>query len=743
MAQRRQVVMAFDERSDRTSARLRGGKGSYLARMHALGLPVPPGFTVVTTVARAVLEEGRLPNRLASQLDRELAALERKTGKKLGDATRPLLLSVRSGAEFSMPGMMDTILNLGMDQEIRATLEARGGKKFADACYDRFISQYGRAQSALPAAREQLDHAIRLVLESWSSERAVAYRTAQSIPENLGTAVTVQAMVFGNLDERSGTGVAFSRDPNTGVPGLYGEFLPQAQGEDIVSGSHTPQPISSLQEWDAALYSELAHYAQVLEKELGAIADIEFTIESGTLYLLQCRPAKLSAEAAATFAVHQQWEKRWTKEQAVQSLTPAQIDSLTSLSTFAPRTRDQKASYLGLGIPASPGAVVGIIATSSQQAVEMKGRGSKIILVRPDTNPDDLPGMIAADGIVTLTGGATSHAAVVARQLGKPCVVGIDSLPDHVVRADAYLGSGHTSRHLSVCGTTGVVCEGSLDIVERTPTKEVNIFLKWTQGQCPQPRIDFESVGQRQNVCSLLVDVYLSEAMAHAARGTALAYETRQLQQKIAIETAETFACYLAIAVASELRNLWAASRAASLMPRKVLELSSTYGIVNDSERGDARILVRLERLSREGQSEFFSIAESLFRDNFWNPAYGGEKWANIAQAVHAFLTRTWPHGMFVDRVFDLRHNGGVLFDKHPMLIPYGDLGDAEHLLQSLLTCKARAKDASDLMAEFVIRALGYSGSKDDPWKNFSPRLEILQMWARGKAANLWKDELS
>jgi pyruvate,orthophosphate dikinase len=733
---RRQVVMAISDRPDMRTARLRGGKGAHLAQMHSLGLPVPLGFTVTTTVARAFMERGMLPNRLGHQVDRELMKLEKQTGKKFGDPQNPLLLSVRSGAEVSMPGMMDTVLNLGMNRVTRDALAETVGANFADDCMRNFFATYSSALGCTKTServelfrevneispRIQLDTAINAVLNSWQSERAIAYRAACNIPDTLGTAVTVQAMVFGNRDERSGTGVVFSRNPITGEPELYGEFLPMAQGEDIVSGSRTPMQISMLMEWNPELYQELLDYTQRIETHLGAIADIEFTIESGTLYLLQCRAAKLTAQAAATFAVHQQWAKHWTKERAIQSLSLDQRAALSVCNAFSFGNAEHQAeSLIGTGLPASPGAANGKVATSSEDAIRLKAAGERVVLVRPDTTPADLPGMLASDAIVTLVGGTTSHAAVVARELGIPAVVGIGTMP-------TWIKQGH--KNISVCGTTGSVYEGLQHIESQLATKEVNIFRKWVTLSRPPPRIDFAAVHQQVDVSSLCMQIYFLESMAHAARGSTLEAEIVAMRDKLVVDTAERFACYLAIAVASELRYAWR-SVSASFSGSDLEVLGRVYEITENHVKGSENILPVLQRLGEQQHTAFFQFAEKLFNQGKWERGIGGEKWAAIARAGHLFLSGTLTHTTFVDHVFDLRHNGGRLFDKHRMVRNESNIVD-------ILDIKKRISSPSELLQEFQDLEYGYHNGTSQSLH--LAELETISLWAKGVSLNLWKD---
>ena len=469
---RRQVVFSFDEITPASqSAAVRGGKGHHLSEMVALGLPVPPGFTVTTTVARAYRETGALPKRFLPQLDTKLRTLERQTGKRFGDPANPLLLSVRSGAAASMPGMLDTVLNIGLNEEIVASLARSAGEVFARDTWDRFQTQFSLlAAGMLPSNASdpytQLTTAINAVMASWTSERAEAYRAAHGLPGWWGTAVNVQSMVFGNLDDQSGTGVVFSHDPATGRPGVCGEFLPRAQGEDVVSGVRTPLPIEEMASWAPSVHTKLVAYVERLARHFDDIVDIEFTVEKGELYLLQARRAKRTPRVAVTFAVHEAWAKRITREEAVSLIPDSTVENLTA-SAVAPCENRKE---IARGLAAASGAVVGEVALTSSRASQLASEGRRVILVTRDTSPDDLSGMLASVGLLTQTGGATCHAAVVARELNLPSVVGAKNLD---------LETLHEGDVVTVDGTAGVVYAGELPIITAELSKEENIFLRW------------------------------------------------------------------------------------------------------------------------------------------------------------------------------------------------------------------------------------------------------------------------
>ncbi|KOG88555.1 pyruvate, phosphate dikinase [Streptomyces varsoviensis] len=459
---------------DRSMAGLLGGKGANLAEMTRLGLPVPPGFTVTTEACRVFLDTGGEPPGLWREVSGRLAALESAAGRRLGQPEDPLLLSVRSGARFSMPGMMETILDIGLDDEsVHGLAEVSGDERFAWDSYRRLVQMFGstvmgvdsahfeRALAALKEARgapddvhldagdlarlvgtfkelirgeagepfpqsptEQLRRAVRAVFASWNGERARLYRRRERIPDDLGTAVNVQRMVFGNLGSDSGSGVAFTRDPATGRAGLYGDYLPVAQGEDVVAGIRNTVPLTELERLDPTSYARLRGHMDTLERHYRDLCDIEFTIERGTLWMLQTRVGKRTADAAFVIAAQLAEEGLITSDEA---LTRVCGDQLARL--MFPRFDTSAASDpLAAGLPASPGAAVGAAVFDSAEAVRRAAAGEKVVLVRQETTPDDLPGMIAAQAVLTSRGGKTSHAAVVARGMGKVCVCGAEEL---------------------------------------------------------------------------------------------------------------------------------------------------------------------------------------------------------------------------------------------------------------------------------------------------------------------------
>jgi pyruvate,orthophosphate dikinase len=457
-----------------------GGKAWSIARMQALGLNVPPAVVITTRACAAFIAGHATPPGLEDDIAAGVAWLEERTGRRFGAGPRPLLVSVRSGASVSMPGMMDTVLNLGINDETEAALRDEcGDPVFARNTHRRFLDLYAhivlKAHSPAPGdggdpeawraaihaatghevpqqAEAQLRGAVRAVFESWNSRRARRYRQHHGISDDLGTAVTIQAMVFGNLDARSGTGVLFSRNPLTGEPAPYGEYLPQAQGEDVVSGKFTPEPLSALANELPDVHADLLAAAQTLERAGRDVQDIEFTIERGQIFFLQSRAAKLSPHAAARIAVDLAREGLIDEDGALRRITPDQVRIL--LAPHISEAALHGAHALATGEGASPGVGIGVLVHDSDEAERRAHAGEAVILARPTTSPDDLHGMIGARAVVTELGGSTSHAAVVGRALGLPCVVGCGK----------GALEGLAGRTVTVDGRTGKVYAGALPI---------------------------------------------------------------------------------------------------------------------------------------------------------------------------------------------------------------------------------------------------------------------------------------
>ncbi len=519
----------FDFAEDSGGGReLLGGKGVGLAEMTALGVPVPDGFTITTEACRAYLASGgQVPAGLDEEVDEHIAALEQRTGKGFGDDSEPLLVSVRSGAAISMPGMMDTILNLGLnDVAVEGLATSTGNPRFALDSYRRLIQMYGevvdgvdgqrfeQALTDLKAARgaahdvdltpddlralvatfsaiyeeetgsafpqeprEQLRRAYRAVFDSWNAPRARVYRRANDIPDDLGTAVNVVQMVFGNRGESSGTGVCFTRDPATGERRLYGEFLSNAQGEDVVAGIRTPEPIDRMRERMPVAFEQLVDTIDRLEAHYRDLQDVEFTVEEGTLYLLQTRTGKRTATAALRVAAEMVDEGLISREEAVARIDPGQLDQLLHPMIDPDATVEVAAR----GLNASPGAASGAIVLDADTAEERGKAGEAVILVRWETTPDDIHGLIHARGVLTAHGGMTSHAAVVARGMGKPCVAGCEELSIDVAAGTLRIGE-HELRAgdvITVDGGTGSVIVGSVPLVPPAIDENFGTILEW------------------------------------------------------------------------------------------------------------------------------------------------------------------------------------------------------------------------------------------------------------------------
>jgi pyruvate,orthophosphate dikinase len=504
-------VFDFDEPT--TGGReLLGGKGVGLAEMTLMGVPVPAGFTITTDACRAYMVARDLPPGLEDEVDEHVRRLEERAGKQFGSADDPLLVSVRSGAAVSMPGMMDTILNLGLNDEAAAGLAARtDNARFAYDSYRRLIQMFGEVVegidghrfqfddsedlksvverfkgiyreetgSAFPTdAREQLLRAVRAVFESWDTPRAQVYRRAHDIPDDLGTAVNVVQMVFGNKGDRSGTGVAFTRDPSTGESGLYGEFLANAQGEDVVAGIRTPEPIEAMRERLPKAFEQFVETMHRLEEHYRDMQDIEFTVEDEQLYLLQTRAAKRTAAAALKAAVTMVDEGLISREEAVGRIDPGQLDQLLH-PMIDPKAQLEVAAK---GLNASPGAASGGIVFDADTAVE-RAKSGPVILVSWETTPDDIHGMIAAEGILTVHGGMTSHAAVVARGMGKPCVAGCEELT--LGKGTATLAGQvlHEGDVITIDGGTGRVFIGAVPLVPPQINDDFETILGWADTQ--------------------------------------------------------------------------------------------------------------------------------------------------------------------------------------------------------------------------------------------------------------------
>lgn len=546
--------------ADGSDRDLLGGKGAGLAEMSQLGLPVPPGFVITTEVSRAAMEHGSLPDDLWDEVEKAVLRLEEKTGRSFGSGPEPLLVSVRSGAKASMPGMMDTVLNLGInDQVVDDLAEWTGSPHFAWDAYRRFVQMYadvvlgiedrhfqavlselrdtrgveddsrltaedlqqatrrfqsiveGRAGGELPSdPRLQLQGAVSAVFNSWSNKRAIDYRRIHKIPDTMGTACNVQMMVFGDMDEQSGTGVCFTRDPSTGTAEPYGDYLPMAQGEDVVAGIRNTLTLEELADLHPEAHRELGVVMADLEQHYRDMLDIEFTIERGSLYILQARVGKRTAEAAVRLAVAMERDGLIDRATAVMRVEPSTLEQLHRPSIDP----DFAGEPVVTGVAASPGAAAGIVVFTADEAVEKERQGIDCILVRPETTPDDIHGMAAALGILTSQGGKTSHAAVVARGMGKPAVTGAAGLVVDAGAGVAHAGDVdlHAGDRITIDGTRGGVFVDEVELIEPEQLPDLEILLEWAD--------EFRTMGVMANA-DMAVDA--AEARARGAEGIGLA----------------------------------------------------------------------------------------------------------------------------------------------------------------------------------------------------------------------------
>jgi pyruvate, orthophosphate dikinase len=546
-------VYDFTE-GDKDQKELLGGKGANLAEMTNLGLPVPPGFTISTEACRAYLEAGDLPDGLADEIDTHLKSLEEAMGRRLGDASDPLLVSVRSGAAVSMPGMMETVLNVGLNDDSVQGLAAQShDERFALDSYRRLLQMFGATVLGIDSEvfsgrleklknergttsdteldvddlrglvgtfkeaireqagrdfpqepREQLDLAMRAVFDSWNTDRAALYRRQERIDERMGTAVNVQAMVFGNRGDDSGSGVAFTRDPASGNQGVYGDYLQNAQGEDVVAGIRNTVSLADMERIDKASYDGLLEIMATLEKHYRDMCDIEFTVERGKLWMLQTRVGKRTPEAAFRIARHMSDEGLIDLDESLRRVTGAQLAQLM----FPRFDETAERTLIAKGMNASPGAAVGKAVFDSDTAVEWAGRGEDVILVRKETNPDDLRGMVAAQGILTSRGGKTSHAAVVARGMGRTCVCGAEALDVNSKKKRAKVRGGEPIREgdvISIDGTTGEVFLGAVPVTD-------SVVMRYLEGES----LDDDLVGSVDRVMNRADDVRRLRVRANA-----------------------------------------------------------------------------------------------------------------------------------------------------------------------------------------------------------------------------------
>jgi len=765
---RRKVAYAFDEVGPDDNETM-GGKGAGLREMVKLGVPVPEGFTITTAVARAFAQQGSVPVRLAFHLRSQMRHLEKTSGRRFGDSENPLLVSVRSGAAVSMPGMLDTVLNLGMNQEIARSLAlSSGDARFAWDSFQRFLSMFGEVVMGVAKAQfdkvlnrvliaagvdsldkleatylellcrrylslvkrvsgravpsdpwEQLDMAVEGVLRSWNSQLAVDYRQHNNIDSNLGTAVNVQRMVMGNRDEQSCSGVAFSRNVVEGGEEIWGDFLVRGQGEDVVNGTRKVPSLSTMAQWNTDVYQQLVAIVRKLENHRRKAVEIEFTVESAVLYILQVRDAKLTPVAAACTAVQFAFSGMWSKEEALASLSREDRVRLSALG-LDPEAVQQLPTErrLGQGVAASSGAVQGKVVLTSEAAVAAAKRGEKVVLVRDDTSPADLSGMIAASAIVTFKGGPACHAAVVARNLGKPCIVSLKREKDWTPKE---------GEEISLDGGSGLVVSGKVPLSAAIQKKEVQVFLGWLKkaeaAKWEAPKLDFTLEKQSVPVERLAGDFYLTEGMAWASRGSELEDECFDLRRQVHTRTAVSIATYFAKAIGGELTH--AKSYSESRVPEVLAaqhELAAKYGVVyDDGSRIWAGVISSgLALMSMDEQRRFVELAHIAFTRTHWSSCFGGARWGNIAQALLLYLREELSASDFADHAFDLHHNTGSVFGKSAMIG-----GDITHL-PSLLTKRRQAQSVGALQLLFTgcsqnVRELFEKGVNKLLWQREDP----------------------
>ncbi len=801
-APKRQVAYSFTGDSP-MSREVLGGKGLSLAEMANLGVPVPPGFTVTTSVARAYIQNRTTPKRLAWQRQWGLTAIEKELGNRFGDPRNPLLLSVRSGAAISMPGMMDTILNLGLTPEVVEGFAALFGRRFAFDCYRRFLAMFGEVvlgasrhsfeaildrvkrdrriqhdnqldegslelmtnlfrnqierETGTPMVDDpalQLEMAMEAVLKSWDTPRAREYRRVNRIPDNLGTAINVQAMVFGNRDDASATGVVFSRDCATGARGIWGEFLINAQGEDVVAGIRKPLNLAEhMPSWNRTLFDELCGYVDMLERKHRQVVELEWTAQSGQLFILQSRKGKLTPAASVTVACHFHWDGWYTKAEALAAVTPAELKAV-SRPVFKLEALDvaSKTRLLACGLPASPGAAVGKVVFTSEAAVEAAKRGESVVLVRPDTSPDDLHGMLAAVAFVTQTGGFTSHAAVVARSLGKPCVVGYGRV-DGTEDEDQNTLNVSEGDIISVDGETGMIIFGAVETTEVVNKKEVNLFLKWDReakgGSFPKPRLDFAMFDQSAPISRLIGDFYLTDAMWLAAAGSKLESEAVKLRVRVHTEVAERLAMYLAVAVGGEIRyaNGYTRVKRSPEIAALVTDFDIQLGGSNRNE-AQRQSIAKLKTLDGTAHLRFAELVARAFSlqppavgavlADWWpEKSVGGWRWGKIAEALAGFLSGKLPHSLFADHSFDLQHNNGCVFGKNRMI----DVGvDPNRFgIKRALDAKKDARSVAQLFA--VLNEVRDRNATSHYWPAGTVMFsgEVLELFRKGERTNLWQ----
>ncbi|MBP6348031.1 MAG: hypothetical protein KA392_00680 [Candidatus Obscuribacter sp.] len=776
-----QLVFAFDQGHEGSfDADLRGGKGLGLSNMKRLGKPVPGGATVLTSVSRHFERTGRLPGRLALEIVDVIASMEEETGSGFGDIEKPLLISVRSGAPVSIAGTMDTVLNVGLTRQCIPALARRAGERFAWDCYRRYLTMFAVTvlgverqvfEAPLKAVMhqagvardsdlsvsdlqmlcsefeivfgrhcgmrlpddpyEQLALAIVTVLESWQSERACALRLAEGIAPWLGTAVNLQVMVFGNKGEDSGTGVVFSANPITGEDGIYGEFLSNAQGEDVVSGTRNADSVQLLQQTMPRVYDQLVSHAASLSESYREMVEIEFTIESGVLYLLQVRKAKRAKQAAINFAVNQVKKGLWIEEDGLMSIGSMLDEGDSSALGCARFKPDCLSAVMSLcymtGIPASPGVVSGHLYFTLESALAAIERDEDVILARMDTYPSDLPVMLKSKGIITACGGATSHAALVARGRQIPAIVACGfTIADNTLTADLYEnglkqeGGSITlieGELVSIDGGAGLVLPGLVEIEVTEASQNVNLVRKWyseTELRLSASFLDASLANEKWDINQWHNDFYLLNSMAASSTGNDFHVQVVAKQTEVEFQLAQILTCYLTIAVYSELNHL----------PRYAKEVGRPGCALLELGELDNSMLVldKMRRLAQQDwsyQVEFFRLASRGFLDNGGSSGFCGRPWSLIAAAPAQYLAGELPASIYIDHVFDLKHNGGRLFDKSGMV------AINEHLLRHQLEIKKSVSDTSALYNQLTAAC-----------RVVSPA--VLELYDAGAELGLW-----
>lgn len=665
----RQLVWTSRDLSKNTlPSAVLGGKGSGLALLVRMGVPTPPFFVIGTTGSRAYLEHHRPSKRMTWHVARGVQHLHKSAGKKLGDPNHPLFVSVRSGAEVSMPGMLDTILNIGLNGRTYEWLNRLNNSSgFADACASNLLKAYKqvREDGTLPEhVLDQLSEAILYVFTSWNNPSAKLYRQEHGISERLGTAVIVQQMVFGNLNKDSCSGVAFSHDYNTGKKRLSGEFLPVSQGEEVVSGTSNPLPLHMMKSWNEEAHRQLVQYMNQL-RPLGPV-DVEFTVEDGKTWILQVRKAKMAKRIEMKKLVHRVWSGEISKEEASSQVS---LDDLRFATMHQLDTTGRNA--FAQGVPASPGAASGLVVCNPKVALNMAKNGTNVILVVEHTKPQDLNAIMASKAVVTRMGGKYSHAAIVARELGKPAVVGAD--------IDPILLWSNT---ISVDGRTGKIYKKALPLKASEDCKELNLLNKWKLGFSGiHPRsIDWSPLFDRQDFNVLIAEFYVSMVLEQKTQGTKLHRRARSLTDRINLQTANTLVVYIIAAVSGELRHAEdRATEGNNIYAESLSILRDEFNVIFGGDRHTAQLSVlKVLQAKPEEALRFLKLSSRVFFNGIWETSYGGHSWANIALAGVKYFEGL-PLTVFIDHAFDLQHNSGTMFGKNSML-----MGDRERAQRQL-----------------------------------------------------------